>query len=29
MHTPKSGFLFGVGEDAVYLADQIATRARR
>lgn len=29
MHKPKSGFLFGVGEDAAYLADHIAARARK
>jgi putative flavoprotein involved in K+ transport len=26
MHKPKSGFLFGVGEDATYLAEHIAAR---
>jgi putative flavoprotein involved in K+ transport len=27
MHKPKSGFLFGVGEDAAYLAQQVAARS--
>ena len=27
MHTVKSSFLFGVGEDAAYLAEQVATRS--
>ena len=28
MHKVKSAFLWGVGEDASYLADHIATRMR-
>jgi hypothetical protein len=29
MYKVKSAFLWGVGEDAGYLADRIATRMRR